>query len=144
MSNLEHELGHRAKQSPHAERTTVLQLGDPADGVRSIAVHGLLDQAGSVRLLRLVDSKLDVGAEDPRGLRALLVDLTGAEVRGHGAASVLAHAAEICERRRIDLAIVGPPPAGATPSATGQGRYRTYASADEALRALDRSGDSAG
>jgi anti-anti-sigma regulatory factor len=71
----------------------------------------------------------------------VIIDLTDAEVRGHGAANVLAHAAQTCKRRRIGFAVVGPPEIGATPSPSGQVRYRAFGSVEEAADALEQSDD---
>ena len=73
-----------------------------------LAVEGTLDRLAALRLLRLLDARLRLIAEQQVPTRRLLIDLTAADQIDLAAVDILMRARDDCRTRRTGLRLIGP------------------------------------
>lgn len=125
--------------APHSPAR--LTIESPLPGVRLIGVDGALDRRSSPRLLRLVDSQLALARSGLRRLEALVIDVSTVGSLDRGGPAAFGHIRYACRRAGIEVLVAGFLGGAMSSSLPARGPlngFRTFPTADAALRSLDR------
>lgn len=130
-------MAYQGPLSDRAERDgrrTRFRIACPRPHVLVLAVEGTLDRLAALRLLRLLDARLRLIAEQQVPTRRLLIDLTAADQIDLAAVDILMRARDDCRTRRTGLRLIGPAAPNAQLSARAKlGQLPSFPSVDSAL-----------